>query len=311
MSDNWWADDPVASPSGRDNWWEKDPAGGGTGPAPPALAGRQSTMSQGRPQSLPSRAWSAVHDWYFGGPDRVDEKTAKETGIGLTPTPSQMVNAGVTMASMVAAPAAASLRGSAILAEGAEAAAAAPEVTGTLAKAAQWVGRYPRLRNAALGALPGLTEGDTRAAKYGAGLGLILPGGRASQEAVSDVGKLLRSGKVEEARVLIEAIRAAASKEAGAAPSAIASLEKAAAPVVAEAAPVVTKAVDLGKAAVEKHRQLVAFAKEIAATKPKVGQKIWMLLDDAGRPIKHLTPDEAGAAKRKGLPTSFIKNLWG
>ena len=31
----------------------------------------------------------------------------------------------------------------------------------------------------------------------------------------------------------------------------------------------------------------------------KIGEKIWVLLDDAGMPVKTLTPSEAGAAARK------------
>lgn len=328
MPENWWDKDPVA-PSGGDNWWKQDPAGGGSGPPPPALADRKSTMSQGgQPRGWYTPVWEAVGNWYFGSPERRELQTnelgddpKKVTGVGMTPTPSQMVHGTALMGSMVGGPAIASLKGSAILAEGAEAAAAAPEATGAIAKAAQWAA--PRLRNAAVGALPGLSEGDTRTAKIGAAMGLLLPGGRASQEAVSEVSRLLKGGKMEEARVLIEAIRAAASKEAGAAPAAIASLEKAAAaeaaPVVEKAAaPVVSKAIDLGKEAVERHRRLVEFAKGIAAKNPKVGEKIHILVDEAGNPVRTLTRDEASAAGRKtsklyqqGFRTTFIKNLWG
>lgn len=82
-----------------------------------------------------------------------------------------------------------------------------------------------------------------------------------------------------------------------------------AAPVAAKAASSAAK-VDGGRAASAAHSKLVAFAKETAARNPKVGEKIWMLLDDAGIPIRNLTPDQAGAAARKGLKTTWVKNLW-
>lgn len=47
------------------------------------------------------------------------------------------------------------------------------------------------------------------------------------------------------------------------------------------------------------------------AASGKLWEKVWMLLDDAGRPLKTLTPDEAGAAKAEGLPTTWVKNTWG
>lgn len=62
--------------------------------------------------------------------------------------------------------------------------------------------------------------------------------------------------------------------------------------------------------AAAKHKALMTFGKEVATRNPKVGEKIWMLLDDAGNPVKELTPGEAGAAARKGLKTTWVKNLW-
>lgn len=69
--------------------------------------------------------------------------------------------------------------------------------------------------------------------------------------------------------------------------------------------------VDKGREAAERHRQIVAVAKEAARSNPKMGAKIWIELDDAGNPVRVLTSDQAGAAKRAGRPTTFMKNLWG
>ena len=98
------------------------------------------------------------------------------------------------------------------------------------------------------------------------------------------------------------------------------SLKRAAA-MAGQSAPAAAKVVaeTVGKAAttaapivsgVARHTALLKFAKEVAATKPKVGQKIWMLLDDAGMPIKHLTPDQAGAAERAGQAVTWMKNIF-
>jgi hypothetical protein len=59
-----------------------------------------------------------------------------------------------------------------------------------------------------------------------------------------------------------------------------------------------------------RHNALMSFGKQIATQNPKVGEKIWLLLDDAGNPVKGLTPGEAGVAARKGLKTTWVKNLW-
>lgn len=276
MPDNWWESSRKVESDGGD-WWKDSPAGGGTGGGPlPALADRKSVLSAAEPQSAWSKSWDAVNDWFFGSPERrelqaaeSDPKTA--TGIGMTPSPAQMAKSGAVMASMVGPAAVASLRHSPILAE--EAAAVAPQATSAVGR---WMGSHPRLRNAAVGALPGLAEGDLRSAKYGAAFGALFgPAGKAVAES---------------------------------APAARAAVEKV---VSKAAAPVAAKAADLGRAAAERHAAVVAFAKQVAATNPKIGQKIHILLDEAGKPLKWLTSDEAGAAKRAGLPTTFIKNLWG
>lgn len=78
------------------------------------------------------------------------------------------------------------------------------------------------------------------------------------------------------------------------------------APAIAKAAPAVSGAA----AAATRHNALIQFAKDAAAKNPKVGEKIWVALDDAGNPVRILTPDQAGAAKRAGQATTWVKNLW-
>ena len=51
------------------------------------------------------------------------------------------------------------------------------------------------------------------------------------------------------------------------------------------------------------------FAKEIAKSDPKVGEKIWMELDEAGTPIRRLTPGQASRVPENRK--AWIKNLWG
>lgn len=85
------------------------------------------------------------------------------------------------------------------------------------------------------------------------------------------------------------------------------------APTVAEVAPAVAKAapaVSKGVEAATRHKALMEFAKDAAAKNPKIGEKIWYVADKAGNPVKILTPDQAGAAKRAGLETGWVRNLW-
>lgn len=75
--------------------------------------------------------------------------------------------------------------------------------------------------------------------------------------------------------------------------------------VAAKAAPSVGKASEqeIGQA-------FMRVGKEAASKNPSIGEKIWVLLDDAGMPVKTLTPNEAAAAARAGKETTWIKNLW-
>jgi len=71
--------------------------------------------------------------------------------------------------------------------------------------------------------------------------------------------------------------------------------------VVAAATPAATTATI--KTAVQLARQ--------AGIKTPRGGKIWLLLNNAGKPIKALTPDQAGAAKRAGQATTWVVNVFG
>jgi hypothetical protein len=65
-----------------------------------------------------------------------------------------------------------------------------------------------------------------------------------------------------------------------------------------------------GAAKATRQTAVTQFAKQIAQSNPKIGEKIWILLDKAGNPVKALTPYQAGAALRAGEETTWVKNLW-
>lgn len=54
---------------------------------------------------------------------------------------------------------------------------------------------------------------------------------------------------------------------------------------------------------------VMAFVRSRAAGY-KPWEKVWVLLDGTGSPVKLLTPGEAGAAARVGRATTWVKNLW-
>lgn len=98
----------------------------------------------------------------------------------------------------------------------------------------------------------------------------------------------------------------------------VASVVKTAAPAVTEAveaAPTVTRAVQTVAQAAPKaggnFAALQRFAKEAAMRGTKLGDKIWLELDEAGNPIRLLeNSDKAGALKRAGGNTTWVKNIW-
>ena len=55
---------------------------------------------------------------------------------------------------------------------------------------------------------------------------------------------------------------------------------------------------------------LLQFAREVSRSSPKVGAKIWVLLDEQGLPVRALTPTQAAAAARAGQKTTWVQNLW-
>ena len=99
------------------------------------------------------------------------------------------------------------------------------------------------------------------------------------------------------------AVEAAAPSESAPAPAA-----EPATP--ADPPPAPPAGVDRGRAAAAAHKAQMTFARQAAAGNPKIGEKVWMELDADGNPVKVLTYDQAGAAKRKGIPTTWVKNLW-
>lgn len=137
----------------------------------------------------------------------------------------------------------------------------------------------PAATGAVVAAAPDLLQGDLQGAAVSAGLGAL--GVKGAKGAY---------GKVVDA--VAESVAAKVATKA--------------APAVAAAA----KAASPGAARVAAHAKIMAFAKEAAAKAPKLGEKIWMELDEAGLPVRVLTPDQAGAVKRAGKATTWVKNLW-
>lgn len=268
---------------------------------------RETELRQGQPESAWHSAWSSVRDAIFGTPERQELKAAGDLEGVVQPTPAEMAGAIALGASMVG---------------GGPAGLATAErfIPGAMGRVLSGVGRaakaHPRMTDAAIGAAPGLVHGDFKTAAEGAAVGALV-GGRRGQaaetaapsatqaartltktEATAEIGALLKAGKDAEARAMIEGLRSGAVK-----------IADDVAPVAA-AQPAKAAVVDKGRQAASQHAQLMAFGKEVAARSPKVGERIWILLDEAGSPIRQLTPDQAGAAARKGLKTTWVRNLW-
>lgn len=258
-------------------------------PPPPSgfhrsVRGDQSELRQGKPESAWHSAWTSIHDAIFGSPERA-EAVASGDLTSATPTTADLANYAMVVGSMGASGAVE---------------ATLSKAPGLAGRVAGWVGRNPVKVGAATGALPGILHGDLESAAKGATVGAVTGKmGTGSVATLKRVKDLVSAGKNAEAQALIQALRS----EAAAVPSVAAKVEQAAAPAV-------TTVLDKGKAAAGAHSALMAFAKEAAATNPKVGQKIWILLDESGAPSKVLTPDQAGAAARKGLKTTWVRNLW-
>lgn len=246
------------------------------GPPPPPsgfqMSARrdQSELRRGKPQSGMSMLWDQVRQEIFGSPEREEAKAA---GLGMQPTTADMAGTAMAAGSFFGGPQAAA---------GAAATAmrGARGIPGVVGQVGGWVARNPTKVGAATGALPGIIHGDLMTAAQGAVMGAA-------------AGRLGR-GRAGEPEPVVSA------------PKATPPAPKVTAPAPA---PTVPKP-DAGRAAASAHSDLMAFAKEAAKANPKTGEKIWMLLDDAGKPVKVLTPDQAGAAARRGEKTTWVRNLW-
>lgn len=232
--------------------------------------GKNASIGQGKAPAWYEGAWESARNAIFGHPDREEAKAA---GIGLQPTPAEMGEAALAGGSFFGGPMAGAAVGARVL-------GGMRGVPGVVGKAAGWAAAHPKTTLAAVNAAPSVAKGDVEGAAMMAGVGALE--GTALGALVQ--GKDGVKGAVVEK--LLESAKPAA---------------KAAAKVPRP---------DPGKAAASAHAGLMAFAKEVAKKNPKVGEKIWMLLDDAGKPLRMLTPDEAGAAARRGQTTTWVKNLW-
>lgn len=209
----------------------------------------------------------------------------------------------------------------------ARAAAGAVTMPNAVGAAARWAASNPTAAGAITGAVPGVLSGDLRGAATGAALGALgvksVPG---LARRVLPTRPIPPTPKVAARPVEMASTTTTAAPPAVPVPGPKAVVvparntpirkpptpKKVAAPKADTAEPIEppVKILDKGAAAAADHRARVAFAREIAATNPKVGEKIWMQLDASGRPVKALTPDQAGAAARKGEATTWIRNLW-
>ena len=236
--------------------------------------GKNASFSQGKPESRWQRTWNSVRESLFGHEDRAE---AQAEGLATQPTPADMADAALTGATFMGGPALA-LRG---------AGAVASRIPGAAGKAMGWAASHPKATLAAVNAAPDLAQGDLEGAAVMAGIGAL------EGTALGSVANAVRGGA---GKGVAGAVREGAKQAVAAA--------------APKAAPKVAAIADRGKAAASAHKDLMAFAKNVAKEDPKVGEKIWMLLDDAGRPVKRLTPDQAAAAKRGGRQTTWVRNLW-
>lgn len=259
------------------------------------LGGAEAQLSAGEPEGALSRGYGAVKEAIFGHPDRAE---AREAGIGLQPTPAEMAGTAVGLG-------ATGLVGGGLV----RGAAALPGMIGRVAGPAAKVATSPggSAALAGLGTLSGggsVPDAITNAAMMAVGARALPAGARVARAVAKKAGG---APKVQGPRARPQAVPSAPKQAPKSAPRAEAKPAATAPEKAAEVAPTVLSP---GQAASARHRAQVDFAKEIAAKDPKVGEKIWMLLDESGRPVKMLTPDQAGAAARKGQPTTWIRNLW-
>lgn len=285
-----------------------------TAKAPVHFPGENSAFTNAPPETLGDQAkklayrsatggafdnWQDASDYFFGSKERNEAKAA---GLGVDPTPSEMVQGAL----FVAGPALGEI----------PIAAEAPSLirAGAVALRAN-----PKTAGAAMAAAPDLLKGDLKGAAINAALAAAGIGGAQKLPMAFKMAGLMKNGaSVEEALAAILAEGKAAAPRVHRAPletpPAVAP-EALPAPVqepvpAPRGVPASAPVTDPGKVAAAAHNRTMAFAKEAAQTNPKIGQKIWMELDETGAPVRVLTPDQAASAKRQGLPTTWVKNLW-
>lgn len=288
---------------------------------------RMSAAPQERPQHPSARLGRAVMEGLFGSPERVeyDEETRQSgaQGVGQTPTPAQMIDAGLTLSAPLTLPLA-----------GAEGLAALG-----IKGAAKAIGRgvVTRAPRAAAGAAVGAGEeylrggSPTGGAIVGGAVGAGVPGAaKVANLAGRGVGRGLARGIAEalieeraaakaapaaaKANPLLNAMDARVAAEAPATESQLADFAKS---ISAESPNKVTRAAtakarsaSVGAETAARHNELMQFGKRIAAENPKVGDKIYLILDSAGKPIEHISSAQVGAATKAGKNVTWIRNIF-
>jgi hypothetical protein len=250
------------------------------------LGGKEASLGVGAPESLWDKAKTAIMSVLTPDADRAEAKAA---GVGLNPTGAELLQGVGMIAAPMAAPGAlagvgngvARLGGVGNIASrtisGAQGAKRGYKTAGPIGAVAGGVigAMNPVSTGAVEGAISGAEAGGLPGAVGGAVLGTITGGG------ASKIAKIAALAKTAEA---------------------VSDVNK-----VAKA----TKAVKTAEEAKSVFDASKLAAREFAkANSKKMGEKVWMLLED-GLPVKKLTPDQAAAAARKGLETTWVKNVWG
>lgn len=306
VSDEYLSTDP--NDGDAPEYLSDDPSAGGAGKGP--LGGLEASIGSGhgKPDDLWTQASRAIRgalggDAVFGHPDRAEAKAA---GIGLQPTPYDMVDSLVTAGGVMsgAAAGAEAINGGLRLVQaGRGAIRAIPAIARASPNLAAQIGTSG-------GGYLGYKVGGAKGAAVGAALGGLAAGRMARPEVPLETALMdaaTKGGatkaanlakKVEAAAAVAQARKAESVAKAAQSVASEASTAKAAMPALQGA--------EKSKAAFDANKAARDFAK---ANSKKQGEKVWMLLED-GKPSKILTPDQAGAAARKGLETTWVKNTW-
>jgi hypothetical protein len=213
--------------------------------------------------------------------------------------------------------------GSGIMGEGT--APVAAKGAATMGQRLMALARRPPVAGAAVGGGAGYLEGGPKGAAYGAAAGAGLPIG-AKHIVGKMAGNVIRQAVAEEAAAaasvagrtagaeapaVTQAARNAALFAASQETAATQAAARAAAHAAAQAAEMeAPAAASIGAQRAAQHQAQVAFAKDAVGAGRVKGEKVWMLLDEQGLPVRVLTPDQAGAAARSGQTTTWIRNLW-